>query len=321
MASYILGTINNYLVKKDVRLEADRKLLQVRSPPQRTPSGPPPFAHGQSATPLAAQALEEYAALRKLPDNLTQRLRRYFEFQQHKQQQDADIQSLLPRSMKVKLARHLHADVLVRNAKLFQGCNQQFLAQLLVNLKETHMMPGEVLVRRHENTSHLVFVTHGILELHKDGKLLRLIRALSEAPNVACEVPFFMNTPQPYTVQCSEASDVTCLLLSHAVFDSFVQGGYLEQKGIITANLLASFALQKDGSDMAGGAEFSGSDGAEEEAYLELRGQIKAALKKRLSEKLSGAMYRSVWPSGARLQRSACAGRELGSGGGGGARA
>ena len=166
-ASYILGTINNYLartlppahaplrhmhcvalavpmavllpsitcspavgqVKKDPRTEADRKLLQ---------------------------SVEEYSSQRRLPMGLKNRLRRYFEFQQRKQRNDdAALQTMLPRSMQLKLALVLHNDVLTRNGKLFAGCNPYFMAQFLAQLQEVHLMPGEMLVEQFESSTNL----------------------------------------------------------------------------------------------------------------------------------------------------------------------
>ena len=62
IVAYILGTANHYLIKKDPRMEAQRK--QLRS-------------------------LERYCAQRNLPASLRTRLRGYFEFQQTKQRNQA----------------------------------------------------------------------------------------------------------------------------------------------------------------------------------------------------------------------------------------
>lgn len=78
LASYILGTINHYLVKKDERVEAFRRQLQ---------------------------ALEVYCAQRKLPESLQQRLRAYFEFQQSKRRDDdSKIMRALSATLRMKVA-------------------------------------------------------------------------------------------------------------------------------------------------------------------------------------------------------------------------
>ena len=188
IAAYVLGTINNYLVKKDARREADRRALQQ---------------------------LEEYCAQRRLPPALTVRLKNHVLFQQTKQRSDdVGLHRLLPRGLQMKLGLVLYeTDVVKRNAHLFRGCNQQFIANFLVELREArgaargaarvlrglpraatgsgaglrrlptarrrnpnpnpnpnpaaqvHLMPGEVLVKQGDNSSQLLFCTRGILEL------------------------------------------------------------------------------------------------------------------------------------------------------------
>jgi len=77
IASYVLGTIINYLVKKDERAEMFHKQLI---------------------------ALEEYCTQRDLPDSLCKRLRSYYEFQQHKTKDD-DLQARWPRRMRLPAPR------------------------------------------------------------------------------------------------------------------------------------------------------------------------------------------------------------------------
>ena len=262
VASYILGTITNYLVKKDAKVEANRRQLL---------------------------AVDEYCVQRALPADLCARLRQYFEFQQLKQlDDDVKVQSLLPRSLQMKVSRFLHSDVLERNGHLFAGCNAQFLNNFLVMLREVHLMPGEVLFQQNDHSRELAFVTRGILEEIKDAVVIRLIRAESEQPSVTGDVAFFMGLAQPYTCACQSKSDATCLSFGKEDFDKLVLG-YPEQQDVILSNLLATFQLEKDGTEMVTRAKRAGEE--EDEEFAALRAQIRGALLKRNADTLAAVTY------------------------------
>lgn len=209
---YILGTINHYLVKKDERTEAFRRKLQ---------------------------ALEQYCQQRRLPELLQQRLRQYFEFQQLKRRDDdSKVVRALTGSLRMKVASFQYRDVVQRNNHLFQGCNQQFLNQLMVRLREVYLMPGEVFVQQRDMSRELMFITNGVLELHKDHIVVKTIRAESENPSVAGDVAFFMGIPQPYTIACANKGDATCLILTKIDFEDLIKN-YPEQQDVILTNILA----------------------------------------------------------------------------------
>ena len=53
----------------------------------------------------------------------------------------------LPTTLKMRVASFQYSDVLKRNSYLFQGCNNQFLNQLMIVLREVYLMPGEVVMQ------------------------------------------------------------------------------------------------------------------------------------------------------------------------------
>ena len=117
LQSYIMGTINHHLIKKDERQEAFR---------------------------LQMEALESYSSQRRLPEDLKQRLVQYFEFQAAKQHDDDDkVLSHLTAGLRVKVASFQYGAVMGRNMHLFAGCSSGFLANIMGSLRETFLMPGE----------------------------------------------------------------------------------------------------------------------------------------------------------------------------------
>ena len=110
LEAFILGTLFHYIVKKDQAVENFRKRLVM---------------------------LEEYGSTRQLPSELRGRLRKHFEFQYQKTQEvDTGVLSLMPSSLKMKVASFQYEDVMERNMGLFKGCNAQFLNMVVVALRQ-----------------------------------------------------------------------------------------------------------------------------------------------------------------------------------------
>lgn len=259
--AYILGTITNYLVKKDVKSEMDRKQLV---------------------------AVEDYCRQRSLPHTLTQKLIQYFQFQQAKKRvTDLQIVKVLPRNIRTKMCAHLYADVLSRNSHLFSGVNAQFANQLLVRLREVHIMPGEVIIRQRDMSRELFFLTHGNLEIFREnGVILKTLRSDSDAPNVVGEIAFLMSLGQPYTVACWSKSDATCLQLSKMDFEELLKQ-YPEAQDAILTNLLGEFGLDKNGAS-DGRARVQKDDDPD---FMALRTEMQNALFKRNAETLTAVTY------------------------------
>ena len=56
------------------------------------------------------------------------------------QEVDTGVLSLMPSSLKMKVAFFQYEDVMERNTMLFSGCNQQFLNMLVVALREMYLV-------------------------------------------------------------------------------------------------------------------------------------------------------------------------------------
>lgn len=188
------------------------------------------------------QALEQYCQQRRLPAALQGRLRQYFEFQHQKRRDDdSKVVRALTGSLRTKVASFQFRDVVQRNNHLFQGCNAQFLNQLMVCLREVYLMPGELFVQQRDMSREVMFITYGALELSKDHIVVKTIRAESESPSVAGDVAFFMGVPQPYTIACASKGDATCLILTKIDFEELIKN-YPEQQDVILTNILARAA-------------------------------------------------------------------------------
>ncbi|KAK9811376.1 hypothetical protein WJX72_002779 [[Myrmecia] bisecta] len=268
MEAYILGTLFHYVIKKDAKLWAFRQLLR---------------------------AVQAYCKTRNLPASLEERLLQYFEFQ-HTKMLDSDgsrILRALPETLRMKIASHQYNYVIERNSLLFKGCNLQFLNQLMIKLRETYLMPGEVMIREGDMARELGFVAQGVVEEIRDGAVIRSMRHDSEHSNAVGDVAFFMGIPQPRAFQARTTADVTLLVISKLDYEEVVQN-YPEQNDIIVTNILTYYELDKDGNDLSINKE--GGEAVSEDAKEKLRNKrlIQAAVQKRNSEALSAMTFAAI---------------------------
>lgn len=109
---------------------------------------------------------------RRLPSALHKRVRDYFAFQHKKRRQDdSSVAAFLPHTLRVSISSHLYGHLLRRNRFLFGDCNPQFSTMLLMELREVFIMPGGIIFHMGDMARELCFVTDGVVEKVKDGKV------------------------------------------------------------------------------------------------------------------------------------------------------
>ncbi|KAK3285457.1 hypothetical protein CYMTET_6939 [Cymbomonas tetramitiformis] len=263
MEAYVIGTLFHYLVKKDPDVEAFQKRLQ---------------------------RLEDYAAIRQLPRELTDRLEHYLKFQYSKRSSSGKIIKSLPHSLQMKVCLYQYGEAINRNRFIFRDCNEQFLALLTLNMNEVYLMPSEVHVRQGDMSRSISFVTQGSLQCSKDGNVLRTVRADSDDATIVGEVAFFMGIPEPYTYAARESSDCTVLVFTKEVYEELM-GNFPEQHGILVSHLLAGYGLNNIGGDEQTAAAVSEMSEEQEEEFLALKETIKMALVRRNADALTAMTY------------------------------
>ncbi|GMH42770.1 hypothetical protein BSKO_10689 [Bryopsis sp. KO-2023] len=223
LEAYILGTLVHYVVKKDANIEAFRADMS---------------------------SLTTYCKVRKLPDELREKLVLYFEFQHNKKMADDEAQILraLPSSLRIQVASHQYSSIIRRNEFLFKGCNAQFLKEVMIRLREVYLMPGEVTIREGEMARELIFVLKGVVEEMYQGTTIKTVREDTQGPNMCGFSAFFIGIPQPRTLRGKDTSDVTLLVFSRLDYDELIEF-YPNQQDVIMRNLLAFYELDRDGNE------------------------------------------------------------------------
>ncbi|CAF1613551.1 unnamed protein product [Rotaria magnacalcarata] len=111
-------------------------------------------------------AVKTYMSLRRVPNNLEDRVIRWFDYlwMSHKSVDDNHVLSLLPYKLRAEIAIHVHLDTLKR-VEIFQNTEAGFLNELVLRLKPVLFSPGDFICRKGEVGKEMYIVNRGKLHV------------------------------------------------------------------------------------------------------------------------------------------------------------
>ncbi|CAF0756579.1 unnamed protein product [Rotaria sordida] len=114
-------------------------------------------------------AVKTYMSLRRVPNNLEDRVIRWFDYlwMSHKSVDDNQVLSLLPYKLRAEIAIHVHLDTLKR-VEIFQNTEAGFLNELVLRLKPVLFSPGDFICRKGEVGREMYIVNRGKLHVMAD---------------------------------------------------------------------------------------------------------------------------------------------------------
>jgi len=114
-------------------------------------------------------AVKTYMSLRRVPNNLEDRVIRWFDYlwMSHKSADDNQVLSLLPYKLRAEIAIHVHLDTLKR-VEIFQNTEAGFLNELVLRLKPVLFSPGDFICRKGEVGREMYIVNRGKLHVMAD---------------------------------------------------------------------------------------------------------------------------------------------------------
>ncbi|CAF3388043.1 unnamed protein product [Rotaria socialis] len=114
-------------------------------------------------------AVKTYMSLRDVPNNLEDRVIRWFDYlwMSHKSVDDNHVLSLLPYKLRAEIAIHVHLDTLKR-VEIFQNTEAGFLNELVLRLKPVLFSPGDFICRKGEVGKEMYIVNRGKLHVMAD---------------------------------------------------------------------------------------------------------------------------------------------------------
>ncbi|PVH35371.1 hypothetical protein PAHAL_7G164200 [Panicum hallii] len=141
----------------------------------------------------------------------------------------------IPVAVRSKLSQTLYLDM-VSKVRLFKGCSEDFLSQIVVKLHEEFFLPGEVILEQGTVVDQIYIVVHGCLEevAAGEGGSEEIISELLPY-DIVGDVAVVCNVPQPHTVRVCELCSV--LRIDKQSLTSILQIYFKDSRQILS-NLL-----------------------------------------------------------------------------------
>lgn len=230
ISALILGTLLNYLVRRDPVEESHKQLVEQ---------------------------VVNFMDSKSIPSELYERVLLYYKFQHDKNRQYASSARVsLPKSLKIKVANANYRELVDRcsiSGRFLYGCKEQLFNSLLVKLHMIHVMPGDHVVHKDEIPRELYFVQNGSVQVvDEHERVLSVVRSdVPDLPPIVGEVPFFLGINHLHAVKARLDGDLQLMVLSkNASTELFAE--YPEQHAIICNNLMSTFDLTKEGRQIPG---------------------------------------------------------------------
>eukprot|EP01135_Chromosphaera_perkinsii_P010399 Nk52_evm71s2118 gene=Nk52_evmTU71s2118 len=112
------------------------------------------------------QSLNNYMEYRRIPRDIRNRVRRYFDFL-HSRQQGHDDEKILrdfPMHLRTEIYKHLCKDI-VRKVPIFKHASTEFINNLVVSLKPQLYSPGDFIIRVNDVAREMFFISCGTVDI------------------------------------------------------------------------------------------------------------------------------------------------------------
>lgn len=253
MVAYVLGMLFNFLIIEDDNIIHFRKRLHD---------------------------VEVYAEERSLDSQLTQRLREELIFMNKRHSTGNFLRQLQSQNLQARTSRWVYDWVTTHNCRLFSRTTDEFKQEILSSLHEIAIEPGAA-VALQEEVAHEVFFVTGTgskLELLRDDFVLQ---ECMPGDYAAADV-FLVGMRHFYTIRSSTETDSRLLVLSRSRYDT-ISDKYPDQAAQLLSNILATYGLKKDGTDLEGTRHvvLDASDDEQGKDFVYRRNIISDALTKR----------------------------------------
>ncbi|KAI5669390.1 hypothetical protein M9H77_19243 [Catharanthus roseus] len=208
LTAYLIGNMTNLIVHSAVRTFAMRD---------------------------AIHEVLRYASKNRLPESLKEQILAHvtLKFKTAELQQEEVLEDM-PKAIRSSIAQHLFRNT-VENTYLFKGVSEDFIVQLVPELKAEYFPPKVDMVIQNEIPTDFYIIVSGAVDVltYKNGMEQELSK--KGPPDMFGEIGVIFNIPQPFTVRSRRLSQV--IRISHHHFKQLLQP--LNEDGkIILSNFL-----------------------------------------------------------------------------------
>ncbi|KZV53911.1 hypothetical protein F511_23676 [Dorcoceras hygrometricum] len=217
LTAYLIGNMTNLVVHSSVRTFAMRD---------------------------AIHEILRYASKNRLPEGLKEQMLAHatLKFKTAELQQEEVLEDL-PKAIRSSIAQHLFRRI-VENSYLFKGVSEDFIVQLVPEMRAEYYPPKMDIVIQNEMPMDFYIIVSGAVDVltHKNGVEQFLTKL--ESPDIFGEVGVMFNIPQLFTVRTKRLSQV--IRISHNHFKQLVQPLHEDGKTIISNFLQNLKSLKKE---------------------------------------------------------------------------
>ncbi|KAJ1411036.1 RmlC-like jelly roll fold [Sesbania bispinosa] len=194
LTAYIIGNMTNLVVHSSIRTIAMRD---------------------------AFNKMLQYASKSRLPEGLKEQMLAHLQLKfKTAELQQEEVLKGLPKAIRSSIAQHLFHNI-VANAYLFNGVSDDFVTQLVSEMKAEYYPSKVDIVLQNEVPAYFYILVSGSVLLFK-----------LEPGDMVGEIGVMLNIPQPYTVRSRRLSQV--IRISHQHFKEMVQPFTDDGKTIIS---------------------------------------------------------------------------------------
>ncbi|PKU78266.1 Potassium channel KAT3 [Dendrobium catenatum] len=186
----------------------------------------------------ASRNISRYARKNGLPETLRTQMMQHvrLKFKTIELQQE-EVLTSLPKAIRASIAQHLFQQT-VDLAYLFKGVSENFIAQLVSEMKAEYFPPKADIILQKEIPTEFYIVIAGELEiLTNENGTEKILSALRPA-DMAGEIGVILNIPQPFTIRSKSISQV--VRIGHSHFRQVVELHIAEGKTILSNFLQVS---------------------------------------------------------------------------------
>ncbi|XP_041021102.1 potassium channel KAT3 isoform X1 [Juglans microcarpa x Juglans regia] len=180
----------------------------------------------------AINQILNYGSKNRLPEGLREQMLAHMQlkFKTAELKQEAVLEDL-PKAIRSSVAQHLFRRT-AENTYLFKGVSEDFIAQLVTEMKAEYFPPKVEVILQNEIATDFYILVSGAVDIltYKNGTE-QFLSKLGSA-DMAGEIGVFFNIPQPFTVRTRRLSQV--IRLSHHDFKQMLQPHSEDGKTIIS---------------------------------------------------------------------------------------
>ncbi|KAG2691650.1 hypothetical protein I3843_08G017800 [Carya illinoinensis] len=196
------------------------------------------IVHGTARTFAMREAINQilnYGSKNRLPEGLREQMLAHMQlkFKTAELKQEAVLENL-PKAIRSSVAQHLFRRT-AENTYLFKGVSEDFIAQLVTEMKAEYFPPKVEIILQNEIATDFYILASGAVDIltYKNGTE-QFLSKLGSA-DMAGEIGVIFNIPQPFTVRTRRLSQV--IRLSHHDFKQMLQP-YSEDGKTIISNFI-----------------------------------------------------------------------------------